>query len=200
MSKASFPIAKGDSPGPDRKILTDALASLEFSGVPRERRQLRFWQDAIRTIWRTHAASQAVIRSNVTNVDFFQASFDPAPEPVGHGSWFQDYCSYWLDQSVHVAATFPRLRIADDTSLVLFGERFDWQRDPVLGVVLKHGHFSLLGYGDSHAEAAAMLVERTIELAEALAPAPGEDSPPLDEGGRRLQEYLTHVLDTVENL
>lgn len=83
---------------------------------------------------------------------------------------------------------------------VFFGERFHWERDDVLGVVLTHRRFSLLGYGNSHAAAASMLVERTIELAKALVPRSGEELPSTDEGGRQLQEYLAHVLHTVESL
>lgn len=87
----------------------------------------------------------------------------------------------------------------DSRTVTLFGETFSWRSDEFLGVTLEHRRFSLLGYGDSPSEAAAMLIDRTIALAETLV-ATEAPTPPLDTGGERLHAYLRGVLRTVESI
>ncbi len=77
---------------------------------------------------------------------------------------------------------------------MLYGERFYWKNDEILGRVLEHPHWSLSGYGETDAAAVQMLVERIFVIADALLPADGETSPPVDKQGSALRRYLARVV------
>ena len=79
-------------------------------------------------------------------------------------------------------------------SIELYGERFYWKHDDVLGRVLAHRHWSLIGHGQTDAEAVSMLIERIAVVAQALLPTESEPSPTLDPGGKAMREYLRRVV------
>ncbi len=83
---------------------------------------------------------------------------------------------------------------ASTSTMVLYGEPFYWKNDEILGRVLEHSQWSLLGYGETDAAAVRMLVERIFVTADALLPADGEMSPPVDKRGRALRRYLARVV------
>lgn len=83
---------------------------------------------------------------------------------------------------------------ASTSTMVLYGERFYWKSDEILGKVLEHPHWSLLGYGETDAGAVKMLVERIFVAADALLPPDGEMGPPVDTRGRELRRYLARVV------
>ena len=94
----------------------------------------------------------------------------------------------------HLSEPLRRSKLVRTSSMVLYGERFYWKHDEVLGRVLEHPHWSLLGYGETDAEAVKMLIERVFVVADALLPADGEVRPPLDTNGKRLRAYLARVV------
>lgn len=91
---------------------------------------------------------------------------------------------HWLD---HEQANLS-------ASMELYGERFYWKQDDVLGRVLEHRQWSLMGYGTTDAEAVSMLIDRIAIVAQALLPSEGEADPALDSGGQALREYLRRVV------
>lgn len=73
----------------------------------------------------------------------------------------------------------------------VFGEMFRLERDPELGLVLRHPKWSLLGYGKTIRDAEQLLVERGQSLGEIMK----DDFPlELDDEGLRLRDFVIRLL------
>lgn len=76
------------------------------------------------------------------------------------------------------------------TGVSVLGERFVVDRDPELGVVLQHPHWSLLGHGRTITEAERMLLERARDLGAIL----DSDFPfELDSDGLNMRDFLIRL-------
>lgn len=74
--------------------------------------------------------------------------------------------------------------------LEIHGERFVVDSDPDLGLVLEHPKWSLLGYGETLADARQMLVERANVLAKSFG---GHSPDKFDHEGGRLRDFVIRL-------
>lgn len=105
-----------------------------------------------------------------------------AADATGAGGWFVHDALFSPDPPPVSGKPFVPIQI--------LGERFNLEADPELGIVISHPKWSLMGYGQSPAEAERMLMDYAGDLAETMV-----DDSPLEYTveGNRLRVFVLQL-------